>query len=363
MLASTMTTLAHAKQETASKNVIALFVETAVLAPAYCTTATIVRHLPKDTAVQVFCVDFSETDFALAQRAFRKLHPAVKLTLVDSGTLFGGLVERSANLGMGVWGRLFLDRLLPRELSRVLYLDCDMLVYRDLAELFELKFPAGCAFAACADQGSHVDGNTARFRTEIGLSADGSFFNSGLLLMDWQRLISTGILREIRTANAKRPDLAQHRFADQNIFNIMLDGDWCKLDPRWNMQTRLLQLLPGEKPWLAHFCGKSKPWHANCDASISRFTPVYWQLISTAPELLPYSALTRLVSLQNRLRGKWYPTQTALDALLARSCPWAYRADVRTRVMDRPKRRQRAARRFAELVNGSARQKQETDGT
>jgi len=363
MSASTMTTLAHAKQMTASKNVIALFVEKAVLAPAYCTTATIVRHLPKDTAVQVFCVDFPETDFIVAQRAFDKLHPTVKLTLVDSTTLFCGLVERSTNLGMGVWGRLFLDRLLPREMSRVLYLDCDMLVYRDLAELFELKFPAGCAFAACADQGSYVDDSTVRFRTEIGLSADGSFFNSGLLLMDWQRVISTDILPEIRTANAKRPDLKQHRLADQNILNIMLDGNWYELDPRWNMQTRLLQLLPGEKPWLAHFCGKSKPWHANCDASVCRFTPIYWQLISTAPELLPYSSLTRLVSLRNWLRGKWHPVQIALAALLARSFPWAYRVDVRTRVMDRPKRRQRAALRFAELVNSSIRQTQETDGT
>lgn len=345
--------------KTESRNVIALFMERSVLAPAYCTVATIVRHLPKNTTVQLFCVDLSETEFDLAKAAFGKFCPAVALVEVNSKAVFGDLVVRSCMLGIGVWGRLFLDRLLPSDLSRVLYLDCDMLVYRDLSDLIETKFPVGIAVAACVDQGSLVDGSTARFRTDIGLDADGSFFNSGLLLLDWQEVHTSSILRRIRNANAKRPDLQQHKHADQNILNVMLEGAWCQLDPRWNMQTRLLQLLPEEAPWIAHFCGKSKPWHAHCKPSLGRFSPVYWQLISTAPELLPYTTLSSRSSIRNLLRAKWDPIQQTLDALLARSFPWTYPSDVRKRVIDRPRRRQRAALLYAELVEHASRQQRD----
>ena len=57
-------------------------------------------------------------------------------------------VDRHISLASYI--RLFLGELLPAEVSRVLYLDCDLAILSDLGELFELPMD-GCVIAAAPD--------------------------------------------------------------------------------------------------------------------------------------------------------------------------------------------------------------------
>jgi len=52
-------------------------------------------------------------------------------------------------------------------------------------------------------------------------------------------------------------------YMDQDALNFVLDRQWTKLDPRWNMQDHYSKIRPGSSgPGIVHFITKAKPWLA-----------------------------------------------------------------------------------------------------
>jgi lipopolysaccharide biosynthesis glycosyltransferase len=111
---------------------------------------------------------------------------------------------------------------------------------------------------------------------ELGLPADGQYFNSGLLVVDlagWRREgIAAQVLDCLRTHR-------QHvLWWDQYALNVVLAGRWRALDHRWN-QGAHIYVYPTwadspldeeafhrvrRDPWIVHFCSPSKPWDYFC---------------------------------------------------------------------------------------------------
>ena len=73
--------------------------------------------------------------------------------------------------------RLFLCTILPKEIDRCIYLDCDTIVRHSLKELWEDDL--GDKVVAAVD-----DCRSDRYKTELGLSPDGTYTNNGVLLID-----------------------------------------------------------------------------------------------------------------------------------------------------------------------------------
>ena len=79
--------------------------------------------------------------------------------------------------------RLFLGSQLPPEAERVLYLDCDTLVRRPLAPLWERPFGPSSALGV-------DDCRSGRYAAELGLPPDAPYVGSGVLLLNlarWRR--------------------------------------------------------------------------------------------------------------------------------------------------------------------------------
>lgn len=79
------------------------------------------------------------------------------------------------------WGRVFIPELLKEERGNILYLDIDVLVCRDLTELFRTNMDGkavGVVFENFSRPGSHFNE-----RLEMPLTCTG-YFNSGVLLMN-----------------------------------------------------------------------------------------------------------------------------------------------------------------------------------
>ena len=99
--------------------------------------------------------------------------------------------------------RLALPLMYP-DLDRVLYLDVDTIVERDISELFELEF-GGCYFAAVPEYAKSND--------------DRLYVNAGVLLLNMKKL-RDGMAQElIDEANA-----AYHQYPDQDVINLMCKG-------------------------------------------------------------------------------------------------------------------------------------------
>ena len=262
------------KASMSARNTIVLFAEPAVIVPAFCTVVSALRFKPPCTDVRVFCVNFDQGEFETAVQAFSALDPSVAMTQIDSAKDFDDSVWRTQLGGMGTWGRLFLDRFLPGELNRVLYLDCDTLVLRHLALLLEANLET-CSVGACKDQFQYMHGTVEQRRKELGLSPKGDYFNAGVLLFDWQRVIGRNVLEQTRDQLRISRGSLPLNFADQDILNLMLDGNWCELNPGWNLMSFSLAVTQSRQPRILHFAGPRKPWSNRCPFHLKKFGRQY----------------------------------------------------------------------------------------
>lgn len=126
--------------------------------------------------------------------------------------------------------RLFLASILPEDVERVIYLDCDTIVRRDLTELWEtdMKGKWLCGVDDCRG---------AAYRTDIGLSETDIYINNGVLLIDlgaWRR---NNV--EKMCADFIRKYGGNVTYVDQGVQNGVLSGIGKSglLHPKYNCLT------------------------------------------------------------------------------------------------------------------------------
>lgn len=126
------------------------------------------------------------------------------------------------------YARLFISRDLPRNISKVLYLDCDILVMQSISELWNLDMQ-GKTVAALRDAFSKY------YRKNIDLDEDDIMFNSGVMLINldnWKnRHIEEQILKVIIDKNGRIQQ------GDQGALNAVLAKDVYCFDPKFNSVT------------------------------------------------------------------------------------------------------------------------------
>jgi lipopolysaccharide biosynthesis glycosyltransferase len=159
-----------------------------------------------------------------------------------------------------------------KDIDRVVYLDCDLVVLNDIATLYDtdlLDFP----LAACLDfwlagttpfaPPGWGAGEWHKFLREVVRLTDSkAYFNAGVMVMDLKRFRSTSLSHAaeefLEQTNYETP------FVDQDALNHVVDGAFVRLDTRWNV----LAALSHSNPWIIHYAGPYKPW--SCEGR--RFT-------------------------------------------------------------------------------------------
>jgi lipopolysaccharide biosynthesis glycosyltransferase len=181
-----------------------------------------------------------------------------------------------------------LKTILPtalQHLARLIYLDADIVVLRDIAELWRVDL-GGAPMAGVIDMGVyrrmaraewHGDPSDRNRMAALGLSANRpQYVNSGLLLMDLDELRRINFSRTASEMNSNHRGARQ--FVDQDIINSALAGRIAILDPRWNVTLQsmsrraqrrhhylpeMLQndlALQKSEQWAIHYTGPDKPW-------------------------------------------------------------------------------------------------------
>jgi lipopolysaccharide biosynthesis glycosyltransferase len=175
------------------------------------------------------------------------------------------------------YARLLIPDLLPANVSRAIYLDCDLVVRRCIGDLYDAEMQEYAALAVPDMGGAFVCcpwGLANWF--ESGRSPADFNFNAGVLLMNldaWRREhIGEQALAYVRS---DRHELNQ----DQEALNAVAGTRFGPIDPRWNQQGELFQkpcaiVLPYPKdvvdavrtdPWIIHYSLGAKPWMDGCE--------------------------------------------------------------------------------------------------
>lgn len=182
--------------------------------------------------------------------------------------------------------RLALPHLMAPDAIRVIYLDSDLVLTRDIGGLFDTSL-AGRPVGAIEDTG--VDARDFARQWQITGSRM-RYFNAGVLLIDL-RHPETGTLFESATEFA-----ITHRgalpYCDQDALNYTLWNHWHPIDPIWNLQRNIVladaaTAFPEgydahRRPGVIHFTTAEKPWRAG---TYHPYGWLYWRNLARTPYL------------------------------------------------------------------------------
>ena len=189
------------------------------------------------------------------------------------------LPVRSDYITAATFGRLFLGEALPSQVTRVLYLDSDVLVTGDLMPLWECRLGSNVIAAVPEATAPVIRGpKTYEHLLDPNLDPSQPYFNAGVLLVnlaEWRRRgVGEHAVQYLRRYS---PPLM-----DQDALNAGLAATWLPLDRIWNVTTfwfrtrtrqrryrklleaaRIVHFVGHRKPWLRPEVWKGAEWHAH----------------------------------------------------------------------------------------------------
>ena len=209
---------------------------------------------------------------------------------------------------------LLLPELLPETLDRVLFLDADLLVLDDVADLWETSMGER-VLAAVPDAAIPLCSSPrgVKQRVELEVPDDAAYFNGGVLLISlgaWrQRDVTRRAYGYLRNAGPEAD------FLHQEALNAILWDGWLPLEDRWNLLGSLAGRPYGRSggwrnPGIVHFAGRFKPWKAPIGGP---FDEQYRSYLSRLAPAITSTVKDRMLSVYDRrLRNFLYPFERAL---------------------------------------------------
>jgi lipopolysaccharide biosynthesis glycosyltransferase len=198
----------------------------------YCAVASALRYLDRTREVNLKVLDggISQTSRDTLSKLIDRVRGVVRLEFITvNPSVFG-----KATLGPGQSHMTYCRILLPHllDVPRLIYLDCDVLAFRDFAELFDFELPLDKLIAAVRDSETlSLADDSREIAHAMKLPAEGGYFNCGVMLMNLDALRKQSFFeRAVEFLNRKSP----YRFWDQSAINFLLYGQIDTLPEHWN---------------------------------------------------------------------------------------------------------------------------------
>lgn len=214
-----------------------------------------------------------------------------------------------AHISRATYYRLLIPELLPREVGKVLYLDCDIVVNHSIADLWNIDL-TGYALAAVPSVGF------GREAARLGYPMEYGYFNAGVTLINVDYFRQHDVSRKLMEYIASNYD--HIKFHDQDTLNAVLYDQYLHLEAQWNMTPnvydsdypqhgdrvdgRMVNDYAADKrnafahkadPTIVHFASHPKPWQRNCVHPLYHLYYDYAGQTLHFSHLRPQSILTR----------------------------------------------------------------------
>lgn len=218
------------------------------------------------------------------------------------------LTTSNAHISVETYYRFLVQQVLPFY-DKVLYLDSDLIVEGDIAELYDTEIGDNL-LAATRDVDylgnlNMPDGKRFKYSKDIlGMHDPYQYFQAGVLLLN------TAAMREVYTIQqwlefASEPS---YIYNDQDVLNAHCEGRVLYLDQSWNVMhdcggriQNVFSYAPADvfnqfldargHAKVVHYAGFEKPWNTpGCDKAevywkYARLTPYYEALIAKLPSM------------------------------------------------------------------------------
>jgi lipopolysaccharide biosynthesis glycosyltransferase len=170
-----------------------------------------------------------------------------------------------------VYNRLLLASYLDVNIEKVLYLDCDLIILKDLSDLYEMDL--GNNYLAAVEETISQD-------VDERLCLEGrGYFNAGVLLLNLKAWRQQDLERAFLQFISEKAE--KIKYLDQDVLNYCSRDHWIQLDRHYNVThfyydrsnysedyfelSKSAYEALTENPSIVHFSGHKKPWIEGCD--------------------------------------------------------------------------------------------------
>lgn len=238
---------------------------------------------------------------------------SIEFIRVNLAELFDDIPENNG-LSLAAYSRFLIPKL-KKDLNKAVYLDVDVVVNGDIADLYNQDLE-GYVIGAVQDFFDTVPdkGKINCIKKGCGVSLDACYFNSGVLLIDcekWREKVKIEDLLEI-----ERKYRNTRILNDQDILNKYFENNYKILPEKFNYCGQ--DFGDGKRDYVVrHFIGHTKPWHVQplpgkiMPKNIGDFwhyteqTPFYEQILSECKVTGDDSKrLLQINSLMSKIKGE-----------------------------------------------------------
>lgn len=165
-----------------------------------------------------------------------------------------------------IFYRLFIPYIIPSNIKKVLYLDCDILCLGNIAQLFQIDMKGFVVMAIC--RFSSTDMKRLNIQTT-------KMLYSGQLLIDtklWRQQEVTNKVLQI--LNERHADFL---WVDQDALNCYFEGEFMEMPEQFGKAVDCAAASPAEitkEDRIIHYLGSIKPWKAIC---FSDRKEIWWE--------------------------------------------------------------------------------------
>lgn len=167
--------------------------------------------------------------------------------------------------------RIFIPHFIPERFQKIIYLDVDMILMRDISDLWKIDLGENM-LAAVMDPRLKVFSNSwggiLNYK-ELGFSPDTKYFNTGILVINNRKWREEDSAHQVVKCIADNEKYAN--YPDQYGINIVMANRWIELDSRWNAFAD----TACPDPFLIHFIGR-KPMYQSYD-NRAEFRSIFYE--------------------------------------------------------------------------------------
>ena len=194
---------------------------------------------------------------------------AIELIKIDDSMVEMFPLNESMHISRPTYYRLLVADLLPQNIHKVIYLDCDIIVCGDIKPLWE-QIVEGKALAGVRDPSDYQ----AQHWERLGASVPFEYFNAGVLVCNMDNWRQSQLLHRVRSYISD--NFSRLMLMDQDALNGLLLGEYERIPLRYNCQLVLfkeynwnhypveIQKTYLEEVWNAvviHYSDFEKPWN------------------------------------------------------------------------------------------------------
>ncbi len=188
-----------------------------------------------------------------------------KLTTYSFSNLYDNFPNvKNSHISEATYYRLFISQILPKELSEIIYIDCDIISTKPIRNEFKKIFDSlNQSNQAIGVKTEFLrDKNNEYIFSNLKLEND-KYFNAGVMFINLEKWRAINI--EEKAKNIIEDNKIELAFWDQDILNKLFDGEYFEIENKYNygVDVENFKLNNNEifdKSFLIHYMGSKKPW-------------------------------------------------------------------------------------------------------